>query len=73
LTGHLEEDAKRFQAWQLAALSEHPAGTELHSFGPFRAVVPAANQPDGWVTIVDGRSCHLREKEAARRRRDRDV
>jgi ribosomal protein S18 acetylase RimI-like enzyme len=50
----LNEDAKRFQAWQLAALDQHPAGTELVSFGPFRAVLPAASQADAWVTIVDG-------------------
>jgi ribosomal protein S18 acetylase RimI-like enzyme len=64
LTGDLDEDAKRFQAWQLAALSEHPAGTDLHSFGPFRAVVPAVNQPGGWVTIVDGMTTELETKEA---------
>lgn len=64
MTGHLEEDAKRFQAWQLAALSEHPAGTELHSVGPFRAVVPAVNQPGGWVTIVDGTTTEKETTEA---------
>jgi ribosomal protein S18 acetylase RimI-like enzyme len=51
----LEEDAKRFQAWQVDALDKHPAGTELRSFGPFRAIVPAVNQPGAWVTIVEGR------------------
>jgi ribosomal protein S18 acetylase RimI-like enzyme len=50
----LNEDAKRFQAWQLAALEQHPAGTELVSFGPFRALIPAASQPGAWVTIVEG-------------------
>src|SRR5260370_4204247 len=50
----LNEDAKRFQAWQLAALEQHPAGTELVSFGPFRALLPVANQPGAWVTIVEG-------------------
>jgi ribosomal protein S18 acetylase RimI-like enzyme len=50
----LNEDAKRFQAWQLATLDQHPAGTELVSFGPFRAVLPTAIQADAWVTIVDG-------------------
>jgi ribosomal protein S18 acetylase RimI-like enzyme len=49
----LQEDAKRFQSWQLDALDKHPAGTELRSFGPFRAIIPAANQA-GWVTIVEG-------------------
>jgi len=47
------EDARRFQRWQLDALSKHPAGTELRSFGPFRAIIPAENQAGGWVTIVD--------------------
>jgi ribosomal protein S18 acetylase RimI-like enzyme len=50
----LNEDATRFQAWQLAALEQHPAGTELLSFGPFRAVVPTLGQPGAWVTIVEG-------------------
>jgi ribosomal protein S18 acetylase RimI-like enzyme len=50
----LTEDAKRFQRWQLDALSTHRAGTELGSFGPFRAIIPTTNQGGGWVTIVDG-------------------
>jgi predicted GNAT family acetyltransferase len=50
----LNEDAKRFQSWQQAALEQHSAGTELLSFGPFRALVPAIGQPGAWVTIVDG-------------------
>jgi len=54
LTGHLSEHAKRFQAWQLAALDARPAGAELLSFGPFRALIPAADQPGVWVTIVEG-------------------
>jgi ribosomal protein S18 acetylase RimI-like enzyme len=54
LTGQLHEDAKRFQAWQVAALDAHPPGTELLSLGPFRAVIPAAGQPGAWVTIVGG-------------------
>lgn len=48
-----DQDAKRFQRWQLDALNKHPAGTELRSFGPFRAIIPAENQAGGWVTIVD--------------------
>lgn len=48
------DDAKRFQAWQLAALKAHPAGTELLSFGPFLAVVPVANEAGAWVTMVEG-------------------
>lgn len=46
-------DTKRFGAWQLAALASHPAGTELVSFGPFQALIPA-HPPGGWVTIVNG-------------------
>ena len=59
----MNDDAKRFQAWQLAALEQHPAGTELLSFGPFRALVPASNQPGAWVTIVEGT---VDEREVAR-------
>jgi ribosomal protein S18 acetylase RimI-like enzyme len=44
----------RFQAWQLAALKAHPAGTKLLSFGPYRAVVPVANEGGAWVTLVEG-------------------
>jgi ribosomal protein S18 acetylase RimI-like enzyme len=38
----------------MAAIRAHPAGTEVLSFGPFRAVVPVANEAGAWVTIVDG-------------------
>ncbi|GAC1640270.1 MAG: hypothetical protein NVS9B11_06680 [Candidatus Dormibacteraceae bacterium] len=58
-------DARRFQAWQLDALAKHPAGTELRSIGPFRAVIPAANEFGGWVTIVDGMAGENETKEAA--------
>src|SRR5258707_11025447 len=61
--GALNEDAKRFQAWQLAALDQHPAGTELVSFGPFRAVLPTALQDGAWVTIVDATAS---ERETAK-------
>jgi hypothetical protein len=60
----LDPDAMRFQAWQLEALDKHPPGAELLSFGPFRALLPAANQPGGWVTIVAG-SVTKRETEEA--------
>jgi ribosomal protein S18 acetylase RimI-like enzyme len=50
----LNQDAKRFQAWQRAALEQHPAGTELVPFGPFRAVLPTAAKAGAWVTIIDG-------------------
>ena len=56
-------DAKRFQRWQLDALEKHPAGTQLRSFGPFRAILPAANQA-GWVTIVDDTVTEPEAREA---------
>ncbi|HEV2028360.1 MAG TPA: GNAT family N-acetyltransferase [Candidatus Dormibacteraeota bacterium] len=59
-----EDDAKRFQSWQLDALNKHPAGTELRSFGPFRAIVPVANQAGGWVTIVDGTVTEFETRQA---------
>jgi ribosomal protein S18 acetylase RimI-like enzyme len=49
-----DENAQRFQAWQLAALDAHPAGTDLLSFAPFRAVVPDPREPGAWVTLVEG-------------------
>jgi ribosomal protein S18 acetylase RimI-like enzyme len=60
----LDADARRFQAWQLDALDQHPPGTELLSFGPFRALLPAANQPGGWVTIVEGSVTEPETEEA---------
>lgn len=60
----IDVDASRFQAWQLDALDQRPPGTELLSFGPFRALLPAASQPGGWVTIVEG-SVTKRETEEA--------
>jgi ribosomal protein S18 acetylase RimI-like enzyme len=50
-----DDDAKRFQAWQRAALNARPAGTELLSLGAFRAVVPLAYEGGAWVTLVEGR------------------
>jgi hypothetical protein len=47
-----EQDALRFQAWQLAALASHPVGTELIKVGPFSAVVPVTAGAGGWVTLV---------------------
>ena len=49
-----DRDAQRFRAWQLDALGAHPAGTELLSVGPFRAVVPTDQGSGAWVTIVGG-------------------
>lgn len=48
-----DENARRFQAWQLAALESRPAGAEPLSVGPFRAVIPAAADSSSWVTLVD--------------------
>lgn len=53
-TSDLDRDAKRFQAWQRDALEARPAGSQLLSLGPFRAVVPGAPEPGRWVTVVDG-------------------
>jgi ribosomal protein S18 acetylase RimI-like enzyme len=53
-TPKAEQDARRFQAWQQAALESHPAGTELLTVGPFSAVVPAAVDSGAWVTLVEG-------------------
>jgi ribosomal protein S18 acetylase RimI-like enzyme len=60
----LEEDAKRFQSWQLDALDKHPAGTELLSFGPFHAIIPTTGAPGGWVTIVDSTGTEPEIREA---------
>lgn len=59
-----DEDARRFQAWQLDAFDKHPAGTEQLSFGPFRALVPGADWTGGWVTIVEGKVTERETKEA---------
>ena len=64
VSGQIGADARRFQAWQLDALDQHPAGTELLAFGPFRALVPAVNQPGGWVTIVEGSVTEHETEEA---------
>ena len=50
----LDHDSKRFQAWQRDALAARPAGSELLAVGPFRAVMPGAQEPSRWVTIVEG-------------------
>jgi ribosomal protein S18 acetylase RimI-like enzyme len=49
-----EQDARRFQAWQLAALESHPTGTELLKVGPFSALVPVAAESSSWITLVEG-------------------
>lgn len=51
----LDDDAKRFQAWQLDALGARPSGTQLLSIGPFRALVPP-DKHGGWMTLVEGRT-----------------
>jgi ribosomal protein S18 acetylase RimI-like enzyme len=50
----LDQDAKRFQAWQRDAVVARPAGSQLLTLGPFRAVIPVAPEPGRWVTIVEG-------------------
>ena len=35
-------------------MEARPAGSQLLSLGPFRAVVPGRSDPGRWVTIVDG-------------------
>lgn len=55
-----ERDARRFQAWQVAALQFRPPGTELLTVGPFSAVVPAATDSSSWVTLVEA---HATERE----------
>jgi ribosomal protein S18 acetylase RimI-like enzyme len=49
-----QQHARRFQAWQQAALESHPTGTELLKVGPFSAVVPAAVDSGVWITLVEG-------------------
>ncbi len=49
-------DGERFQTWQRDTLAEHDEGAEMLSIGPFRALLPAAEDatPLGWVTLIDG-------------------
>jgi ribosomal protein S18 acetylase RimI-like enzyme len=49
----LDEDAKRFQDWQLDALQARPADSELITAGPFQAVPSTTAEPTGWVTLID--------------------
>jgi ribosomal protein S18 acetylase RimI-like enzyme len=65
----LAQDAKRFQEWQRDALEARPAGSQLLSLGPFRAVIPGALEPGRWVTIVEGPVTKRDTSEAAARLR----
>jgi ribosomal protein S18 acetylase RimI-like enzyme len=49
-----DQDAKRFQAWQLDALQARRPDTELISAGPFQVVLSTADEPSGWVTLING-------------------
>lgn len=62
----LDRDAREFQKWQQAALEARPAGSQLLSVGPFRALVPPSDQAGGWVTIVDGPAPEKETKESVR-------
>jgi ribosomal protein S18 acetylase RimI-like enzyme len=50
----LDDDAKRFQAWQLDALHARPADSELIAAGPFQAVLSTTADPTSRVALVDG-------------------
>lgn len=51
---NLDEDARRFQAWQLDALHARPADSELLTAGPFQAFLSAADDPTSRVALIDG-------------------
>ena len=63
----LDDDAKRFAAWQLDALEARPRGAQLISVGPFRALASA--QQGGWMTVVAGRPTEGEAAEAVARLR----
>jgi ribosomal protein S18 acetylase RimI-like enzyme len=49
----LDEDARRFQVWQLDALQARPADSELITVGPFKVVLSTTDEPTSWVTLID--------------------
>lgn len=64
----LNDDAKRFQAWQLAALEARPPSARLLYAGPFRALLPADQQGNaGWMTLVDGEPTERETHDAVAR------
>jgi ribosomal protein S18 acetylase RimI-like enzyme len=66
----LNDDAKRFQAWQRDALEVRPLSTRLLSAGPFQALLPADQQGHGgWMTLVDGRPTERETYDAVARLR----
>ena len=62
----IEDDLKRFQAWQQDALEARPPKTKLVSIGPFRLLVPDA-QRGGWITLVDGSPTERETRDAVAR------
>ncbi len=49
------EDAERFHRWELDALEDRTGGSEVLTFGPFRAVMsPLTGVPSmNWVTLIE--------------------
>src|ERR1700730_10980059 len=59
-------DVERFQAWQLDTLEARDDDAEVVSFGPFRAVFFAVEEPPptGWVTLVDAQTTQAETQKA---------
>jgi predicted GNAT family acetyltransferase len=53
--GKQGEDVERFHRWELDALEDRAGGSQVLSFGPFRAVMsPRAEEPSvNWVTLIE--------------------
>jgi ribosomal protein S18 acetylase RimI-like enzyme len=49
-----DQDAKRFQAWQLDALKSRSSDSEIISAGPFQVILSTKDEPASWVTLIDG-------------------
>jgi ribosomal protein S18 acetylase RimI-like enzyme len=64
----LDDDAKRFQAWQRDALEARPSGTQLLTVGPFRILIPP-DRHSGWMTLVEGRPTERETTDAVARLR----
>src|SRR3982074_1170611 len=64
--GPLNDDAGRFQAWQLDALDARPPSTRLLSTGPFRALI-SADRSRGWMTLVERRPTEGETRDAVGR------
>ncbi len=64
----LNDDAKRFQAWQRDALEVRPLSARLLSAGPFQALIPADHLGHGgWMTLVDGEPTERETRDAVAR------